>query len=150
MPDVEEVKCCPDCDEPLEDDNTEPRYECQQCGTTFGKSNSADSESSRCPDCNKFSSRAGETHEGCDADVADAETKYRCADCSEVYDEKEEAEKCECGDEVEDDDAAPAAPQEAGEQDTRFFSFGCPRCKRQYSSARTAASCPCGPAKEAK
>ena len=56
---------CPGCGEVLTDDDLEPLYECQDCGTTFGRSDSADGDSHRCPDCNKFAARYGETHDGC-------------------------------------------------------------------------------------
>lgn len=144
--DIEEVRVCPDCDEPLEDDNTEPRYVCNQCGEEFGKSNSADSESSRCPSCNKFSSRDGEVHEGCSTDISDAETKYRCGACSEVYDEQAEAEACDCEDAVEDDGETLEAP---GGDSAPSVKFPCPRCDRLYNGERMRDTCPCGPAKEA-
>lgn len=112
-----ETKLCTDCDTPLDDDaETEPLYECGQCGTTFGKSGSADGESARCPDCNKFSSRIGEVHEGCETPIEEAADGWKCEECNTGYTEQAEAEEC-CKEEEEEEpspfDAARAAAHEA-------------------------------------
>ena len=54
---------CPDCQKVGDDIEPEPLYECSSCGDTFSKSNSADGESHRCPQCNKFGAKVSD--EGC-------------------------------------------------------------------------------------
>ena len=52
---------CQDCDTIIDpDDGSDlevPLYECNSCGTVFNRDNSADGESHRCPDCNKFGAK---------------------------------------------------------------------------------------------
>ena len=56
---------CPDCDEGVVDqgeapwDIDSPLYECV-CGTVYNRWYSADGESHRCPDCNKFGAKVAD------------------------------------------------------------------------------------------
>lgn len=54
---------CESCDEILEEGSAieVPLYECGSCGTIFNRDNSADGDSHRCPDCNKFGSKVSDT-----------------------------------------------------------------------------------------
>lgn len=40
-------------------DEPTPTYECQSCGTAFNRNESADGDSARCPECNKFAAKSG-------------------------------------------------------------------------------------------
>ena len=64
---------CTSCDH-IDTDHAGSQYECSSCGTTFNREHSADGDSHRCPDCNKFAGRTG--------------VEYTCIDCGE------EAEEC--------------------------------------------------------
>jgi hypothetical protein len=58
--DVETIQAfhCPDCDALVEEDSIESGlYECGECGDAFTRENSADGESNRCPNCNKFAAK---------------------------------------------------------------------------------------------
>ena len=57
---------CPICEEVTKEPVT--LYQCNQCGTTFARENSADGNSSRCPDCDT---------------VAPVLTVHGCPDCEE-------------------------------------------------------------------
>lgn len=48
---------CDDCGAVEDEFNASPLYECGNCGTIFNRENSADGDSARCPDCNKFSAK---------------------------------------------------------------------------------------------
>lgn len=66
-----EAFICEDCGAlvPVEDaEGVGPLYECGDCGTRYTRGTSADGESHRCPDCNKFGAKV--------ADVG-------CPDCEE-------------------------------------------------------------------
>jgi hypothetical protein len=105
------VKACPDCSEAIEE--TEPRYECQQCGEEFGESN-GDGSGNRCPGCGKFAARDGDCHEGCQSSVEDATDGFRCGGCKEVHDSEKEA--VECCVEDPDEEEEPVIDQQSGEE----------------------------------
>lgn len=61
---------CPGCDEVIEEPVT--LYECGECGTIFSRENSADGNSHKCPDCQKFAGKL---------------TTHGCSDCDEECEE---------------------------------------------------------------
>ena len=64
---------CPGCERVFSPDSeTESGYECDNCGTQFTRTNSADGSSHRCPDCNKFAHKS--------------DTPF-CPDCEEPLEE---------------------------------------------------------------
>ena len=52
---------CEGCEAEFTDEDADqgqgPLYECGECGTQFTRDNSADGDSNRCPDCNKFGAK---------------------------------------------------------------------------------------------
>lgn len=93
---------CDSCDELSETCEAESIYECGTCGSSFLRSNSSDGDSSRCPSCNKFSSKL--------ADSA-------CSQCQEGGVEEVSAVKCSvCGKITEVPDGADIPTE-------------CPECK---------------------
>lgn len=62
---AEEVKVCSGCNEVIEDGDEVTVYECNDCGTTFIRDDSADGSSNRCPDCNKFAAKSDEVQSDC-------------------------------------------------------------------------------------
>ncbi len=95
---------CMECQEVSGEPGDGPLYECGDCGTKFTRNTSADGSSHRCPDCNRFSSRA--------ADLS-------CGECEEGEVEEVVILECDvCGDEVAEDDEAEHAfehQEEVGE-----------------------------------
>jgi hypothetical protein len=82
---------CDGCEEITADgdqDAVGPLYECADCGTRFARENSADGESHRCPDCNKFGRKISEY---CCPDCGEDELKpvsgFSCGECDAVFDE---------------------------------------------------------------
>jgi predicted RNA-binding Zn-ribbon protein involved in translation (DUF1610 family) len=63
---AEKVWFCQSCEEVIEDPVT--LYECGECGTIFSRENSADGNSHKCPDCNRFAAKL---------------TAHGCPDCEE-------------------------------------------------------------------
>lgn len=63
---------CPSCDATFEIDELGPVYECGDCGEVFGKEDSADGCSHRCPTCQKFASKSDQ---------------LACPECNEANDE---------------------------------------------------------------
>jgi hypothetical protein len=73
---------CEECEKGFEKEDTEPKYECQSCGE-FTRSGSADGDSNRCPECNKFGAATGEmVCLECGGDT-DIETCGVCPNCDE-------------------------------------------------------------------
>ena len=58
---------CDSCDEisPAGDDLLQTLYECGECGTRYTQDASADGDSNRCPDCNRFGARVGDACPAC-------------------------------------------------------------------------------------
>ncbi len=92
---TEKVKMCGECGDEVDMDTLESLYECPECGNTFGKSE-GNGPGHICPDCNKFSSKIGQTHEGCNGNSDDFEEKFKCEKCDEIYDTEQEAIDCKC------------------------------------------------------
>ena len=74
---------CESCEftiqDPADNDDISPLYECGNCGTTFNRANSAN-DNHQCPNCNKFGAKVAE---------------YCCPDCESV--ELEEIDILVCG-----------------------------------------------------
>jgi DNA-directed RNA polymerase subunit RPC12/RpoP len=77
--DEEERYFCASCEVGYEEDQTETVYECGSCGTTFTRADSADGDSNRCPDCNKFGAKSGER--AC-SECGETVELTTCAECS--------------------------------------------------------------------
>jgi len=73
---------CEGCEGFFDEDDLEKVYECNSCGETFKREDSADGDSNKCPSCSKFSSISIEN--GCpDCDDQDCEKvqAYHCEKC---------------------------------------------------------------------
>ena len=116
---IDEVMVCSDCDQPIGDLETFSLYECPDCGDTFSQE---DTGSHRSECCGKFSSKVGETHEGCTASNEDAEAQFSVD--GELFETREEALayiKEEEADESDDD----------SEYDD-LIAYKCPVCGKVY------------------
>lgn len=55
---------CSDCDGEYSEEDADqgqgPLYECGECGTRFTRDDSADGNSNRCPDCNRFAAKVAD------------------------------------------------------------------------------------------
>lgn len=72
---------CQDCGHLSEEANPAALYECGNCGTVFNRDNSADQDSNKCPDCNKFSSKlAEECCDSCEQGIVEEVQAVRNAD----------------------------------------------------------------------
>lgn len=70
---------CAECEAFAEDESEEKKYECGSCGTEFTRDNSADGDSNRCPDCNKF---AGKLYDNTCPECEDGEQEpVECVSC---------------------------------------------------------------------
>jgi DNA-directed RNA polymerase subunit RPC12/RpoP len=83
--------CEDGCD--LQEDNGGVLYECGDCGTRYNRDNSADGGSHRCPDCNKFGAKTGETAcIECGSAAANETAALQCDECSELVTPDDAAE----------------------------------------------------------
>lgn len=78
---------CPSCEAVFEESELQNTYNCTACGTEFTRGDSADGDSNRCPDCNKF------------AALSDNKA---CPECEDVHEESEFEEVEDEDDEDED------------------------------------------------
>lgn len=99
MPSEVSVYVCQECGEESDDFLEEPLYECGSCGTVFTRSNSADGDSHRCPDCGKMSSRISQHSEGvceqCEQGVVEEESRFECDYCQERFDTESDCQEHE-------------------------------------------------------
>lgn len=72
-----------------DDDELEKSYECGNCGTQFRHSESMDGESTRCPDCNRFSAVLYEA---------------TCPECGEEANAMSVADCPQCGETIKPED----------------------------------------------
>lgn len=84
---------CPGCDKLFDPADAVPVYECGTCGTTFGRYESSDGDSNRCPDCNRFGAKL---HDGCPDGCADEPEDVDVDVCTKC---ELTATDCECDDE---------------------------------------------------
>jgi predicted RNA-binding Zn-ribbon protein involved in translation (DUF1610 family) len=84
---------CPSCDEVCVDGDEVTLYECQNCGTVFSRESSADGDSHRCPDCQKFASKL--TEKGCPTCEGSEELEiingYYCDECDQYFEDEVDA-----------------------------------------------------------
>src|SRR6266498_3785859 len=77
---------CEDCEESFEYAPESPLYECAECGVRFTHEGSADGDSHRCPECNKFAAKIADF--GC-PQCGDGEVEpfdgHQCPGCDEVF-----------------------------------------------------------------
>ncbi len=73
---------CKTCEEVRDEGDLTKKYECSSCGEEFTRENSADGDSNRCPQCNKFGA---------------IQSENVCNDCEEECEETETQECGECG-----------------------------------------------------
>lgn len=100
----ETVKVCPDCSEAVEDGDSEPLYECPECGDTFPMSegDGGGFSNNRSPCCGKYSRRAGDAHANCGGNLEDASERFKCEECDEILDTVED-----CGPHRRDEHPTP-------------------------------------------
>jgi putative DNA primase/helicase len=84
---------CDNCEDDFDDDSeAESLYECAECGSRFTRSNSADGDSHRCPDCNKFGHKVSDA--GCpscgDGELHPALHRYLIDKAARVFGELRE------------------------------------------------------------
>ena len=103
MVNAKPVTLCSDCTEPFDPkEEVEPLYNCDSCGEVFGKSNGG-GQGNRCNSCNKFAAQDGETHEGCNVSIEDANPGFQCGKCGDATESEKAATEC-C---VEEPDPEP-------------------------------------------
>lgn len=72
---------CEKCDEAKDEGDLTTKYECSSCGSEYTRENSADGDSNRCPDCNKFGALQHENVcDGCEEEVLEVDI-VECPDC---------------------------------------------------------------------
>ena len=87
---------CTDCGEIAAESSEEVLYECGNCGP-FIRSNSADGDSNRCPQCNKFGAKlADEACESCEAAGGEEIDAYHCTECNSYFEEPDGGECPDC------------------------------------------------------
>jgi len=85
VPETQVVWWCEGCAEAVEASDLEPKYECGSCGSEYSRSMSADGDSHRCPDCNKFGSKVSEEAcPNCGEDCQEQEMGL-CAEHDQLY-----------------------------------------------------------------
>jgi hypothetical protein len=101
-----EVYVCDDCGEVSEDVDPAPLYECAEDGL-FNRDESADGGSHKCPECNKFGSKAGtESCSQCQKGPIERETRWKHAESDDLFDSRDEAlEDAGAGDEEAEESA---------------------------------------------
>ena len=87
---------CTDCGDIAAESSEEVLYECGNCGP-FIRSNSADGDSNRCPQCNKFGAKlADEACESCEAAGVEKTDAYHCTECNRYFEEPDDGECPDC------------------------------------------------------
>ena len=94
---------CQSCDTIVEEPADDPIHDCRQCGNTFVRSQSADGESNRCPECNRFAAKtAHHSCPECEGELQEVEAR-QCPECNQLH--LSDQEGC-----PEQDNASPNAP----------------------------------------
>ncbi len=105
-PGVERVEAgeCESCGLSMWEEAGPALYECGSCGEVFNRDNSADGDSARCPQCNKFAAKiADESCPQCEeAELVGPTDAWGCPTCNDLYLSVEEARSC-CPDGVKKD-----------------------------------------------
>ncbi len=85
---------CTDCGFVTDTPSEEPGYECGSCGEEFTRANSADGDSNRCPQCNRFAAkRVDDVCERCESETQQVWV-FECSRCSEFHAVAEAPEEC--------------------------------------------------------
>ena len=72
---------CEKCGEVKDEGDLTTKYECSSCGSEYTRENSADGDSNRCPDCNKFGTLQHENAcDSCEEEVLEVDV-VECQDC---------------------------------------------------------------------
>lgn len=123
------VRVCEACEAAVDPEEEGPAlYECGSCGTTFNRDGSADGDSSRCPDCLKFSAKVGDAScpECGEGPLGEEEQRWECPECGELHETEDEARAC-CASPADD------AEEDGDDPDPRGYAPGygkCAACRR--------------------